>query len=85
MNTYDEIVDAGLHNRDRIFDIAKFTGGESRQVERVVSKRFPIGSVWVAAYGNGYKFVVIEQVDKYHINNKQYSKNRLSRYFNRIL
>ena len=46
--------------------------------------KFPIGSKWVASFGNGYLIVTIGQVDRYYINNKAYSKIRFARNFHRI-
>jgi len=49
-----------------------------------MSEKFPIGSKWITAFGNGYLIVTIGQVDRYYINDKAYSKIRFSRNFHRI-
>ena len=49
-----------------------------------MSEKFPIGSKWVTAFGNGYLIVTIGQVDRYYINDKAYSKIRFLRIFYRF-
>ncbi len=49
-----------------------------------MKNNFPIGSKWMAGFGNGVLIITVFQADRYYINDRAYSKIRLNRNFQRI-